>query len=106
MPFAVSRSIQRAFPSASARRTRPESGGPGPAPAAGQIERVSADQQTGKEARRLPRARGHDCFVEVIEIEVLEAVVALISAEIFEVQIAANPRQRGRIQRVWRGQSS
>src|SRR5262249_1643842 len=48
---------------------------------------VHADQQ----ARRLPGAWRQRRFVEIVDVEVAQPVVALVRTEILEVQIAADP---------------
>jgi hypothetical protein len=60
-----------------------------------QAQRVEADMQAGTQAYQLP---GNGCqrgLVEIIDIEVDETVVALVAAEIFQVQVAAAPGRRG-----------
>jgi len=43
--------------------------------------RQHADQKT----RQFPAARGQDGFVKIVEVEIGQAVVALVGAEIFQV---------------------
>src|SRR5262249_47243919 len=56
------------------------------APVAGRHEHAR------REAHDVPRARGERALVEVVEIEVLDAIRALERAEVLEMEVAAAPR--------------
>lgn len=66
-----------------------------------EAELPARHQQAGRAASQVPGAGRERGFVEVVEVEVLEPVVARERAEVLDVQVAANPRERGVVQ--WRG---
>lgn len=59
-----------------------------------QRQAVGPDQHAGEETDEVPGARRQHRFVEIVDVEIDEAVVALEAAEVFEVQVAAQPGAR------------
>ena len=52
------------------------------------------DQDARREPGKLERAWGETGFVEIVDVEIDDAVVALVGAEILEVKIAGYPGLR------------
>ena len=54
--------------------------------------------KTGKDAgdhpRDFPGCRGQDAFVEIVEVEIYQPVLTLVAAEVFEMQVTADPTER------------
>src|SRR5258705_5993292 len=63
-----------------------------------QVQRLSAHQETRQVARHIERTSGEHGFVKVVDVEVHEPVVALIGAEVLEVEVAAHPGHGYRIE--------
>src|SRR4029077_17433373 len=66
----------------------------GPRVAIAYLERVGRQIETGGESGEIPTGRRQVRFVEIVEIEVAEAIVALVAAEVLQVQIAREPGER------------
>src|SRR6266699_3353718 len=61
---------------------------------ASQIERRRGDVCARYKTRDLPRCWSKSRFVEVVQVKVGEAVVALKASEIFKMKISAGPNER------------
>ena len=59
-----------------------------------QFKTSSCDVDTGRQAHDIPRHGRQRALVVVVDVEIGQAIVAKIGAEIFKMQIAANPSRR------------
>ncbi len=75
----------------------------GPCDRVPQSDAVAGDENAGEQPHDVPAQRCKRRIVEVVEVEIDQPIVALVAAEVFQVQVAADPgRWRGHGQQAFR----
>ena len=63
--------------------------------AGSKVDGVAGDDDAGEEADEIPGGRREAGFIEIVDVEVGEPVVAFVGAEILEVEVAGAPGEWG-----------
>lgn len=63
------------------------------------LETLGSNERAGDQARHVPHTGREHRFVEVVQIEILQSVVAREGAKVFQMQVAAEPGKRRVVER-------